>query len=408
MEDNIEKLQRLLLKYNIKMWFIVNKDNNDPIFYKYISKHLYTQSFLLLLPNRAYLIISEEDKNNIGTIEIKKSIVNVYTYKTEEEMKDILEGIICSLEYIDKIAMSYSTLGDKDTDIILNSDYRKYTGLLRSIYRKYHKTVRFCSSEKVVYSLISENSEKKLERIKLACKITDEILDMTFKDMYVNMTEIEIANKVLAKMSEIEKKYIGKYDITSISTAWDNCPFVLTGSNLALNGHTPPSNKLLKKGDTINIDFGIKLIFSDGKKIFSDMQRMGYALKSGEQTAPEKVVAMFNTLVSAIDEALDYMKPDVKGYIVDEKIRSYISKAGYPGYMHASGHPVGSRVHASGTIISTRLEPRSKIALVETGVYTLEPKVPVENGASIEEMIVVTKFGGFPAYKFQKELYIIK
>ena len=127
------------LKYNIKMWFIVNKDNNDPIFYKYISKHLYTQSFLLLLPNRAYLIISEEDKNNIGTIEIKKSIVNVYTYKTEEEMKDILEGIICTLEYIDKIAMSYSTLGDKDTDIILNSDYRKYTGLLRSIYRKYQQ-----------------------------------------------------------------------------------------------------------------------------------------------------------------------------------------------------------------------------------------------------------------------------
>ena len=52
MKDNIIKLQEALKKYNLKMWLIVNKDNSDKIFYKYISKHLYTQSFLFVLQNR--------------------------------------------------------------------------------------------------------------------------------------------------------------------------------------------------------------------------------------------------------------------------------------------------------------------------------------------------------------------
>ena len=110
MENNIEKLQKLMEKYNLKMWFLVNKDNNDPVFCKYVSKHLYTNSVLILLKSRAFLIIHEEDKNNIGTIELTKSKIEVYTYNTEEKMNDIIEGILCSLEYIDKIAFSYSTL----------------------------------------------------------------------------------------------------------------------------------------------------------------------------------------------------------------------------------------------------------------------------------------------------------
>ena len=407
MEDNIEKIQDLLKKYNLDLWFIVNKDNNDPIFYKYISKHLYTKSVLILLQNRAFIIVSKMDEPNINTIDVKKSRVEVYTYNNEEELDDIIEGIICKINYVSKISLSYSTMGDKDADIILNSDLKKYKGLLRRIYTKYHKNVYFNSAEKVIYQLISSNSDLKLSRIKLAAKITDEILDKTFKDIYINMTEKEIAIQVLNKMDEVSKQYVGK-DIVSIDVAWENCPFVLTGENMALNGHTLPSDKMLKRGDTINIDFGIKLVFSDGKRVYSDMQRMGYAAYKGENDAPKEIKEMFKTLTDGIEECLDYMKQDVKGYVVDSKLRDIIYKKGYTLYSHASGHPVGTRVHAIGTIIGSRLEPRSKIPFTLGGVYTLEPRIPISNGVSIEEMIIVTKFGGIPAYKFQKDLYIIK
>ncbi len=167
-------------------------------------------------------------------------------------------------------------------------------------------------------------------------------------------------------------------------------------------------NTIFRKGDVINIDFGIKAIFSDGKKVFSDMQRMGYALKAGEDKVPKNIASAFYTLRDCVDEMLDYMKPGVKGYVIDEKLRDRIARAGYPLYTHASGHPVGSRVHDRGAIIGSRLEPRSKIGLVNSAVYTLEPRIPLPNGASIEEMIEVTKFGGIPVYRLQKELYLIK
>ena len=41
-------------------------------------------------------------------------------------------------------------------------------------------------------------------------------------------------------------------------------------------------------------------------------------------------------------------------------------------------------------------------------MYTLEPRVNIENGGSIEEMIMVTKYGGIPLTKLQDEIYIIK
>ena len=203
MKDNIIKLQEALKKYNLKMWLIVNKDNSDKIFYKYISKHLYTQSFLFVLQNRCVLLINDQDKNNKDVKELVSIGVKVYVYDSEYKMLDTIEEIICSLDYIDKIALSYSTLSDKDTDLMLHSDIAKYTGIIRNIYKKYHKKVRFCSSEKVIYHFLSQNHEKRLSRIKLAAKITDEILDYTMRNIYVNMSEIEIANLVVTNMKNI-------------------------------------------------------------------------------------------------------------------------------------------------------------------------------------------------------------
>lgn len=405
--ESVIKIQELLKKYKIKLWILVNKDNNDPIFYKYISKHLYTQSIMMIFQNKAMLLISDEDKDNKDVNDLVKSGVRVYTYKEEEEMIDIIEEIICSNEYVNKISFSYSTLGDKDADIILNSDLKKYKYILRKIYKKYRKKVRFSSAEKAVYELISANSKKMIDRIKLVAKITDQIFSIAFKNIYVGMSEQDIAKMVISLVENYKMSYEEK-DIINIDVAWEGCPFVLAGKNISLNGHTPPGDNILRKGDMVSIDFGLKAIFSDGKKVYSDIQRMGYALKNGEKDVPKKVSAPFNLLAKSIDEVMDYMKPGVKGYVIDSKLRDRIKAAGYPDYAHASGHPVGTRVHAIGTIIGDKLEPRSNISLVETGVYTLEPRIAISNGASIEEMIEVTKFGGIPVYNTQKELYIIK
>ncbi len=102
------------------------------------------------------------------------------------------------------------------------------------------------------------------------------------------------------------------------------------------------------------------------------------------------------------------MRPGVKGYVIDDIVRQKILKEGYPDYNHATGHPVGSQVHDMGAIISIKSSKRANIDLVEDGIYTLEPRVNIPNGGSIEEMIQVTKYGGIPICKTQKEIYIVR
>ena len=102
------------------------------------------------------------------------------------------------------------------------------------------------------------------------------------------------------------------------------------------------------------------------------------------------------------------MRAGVKAYNVDKIVRGKILKSGYPDYNHATGHPVGKDVHDLGAVISLKNSRLANLQLIENGIYTLEPRVNIANGGSIEEMIQVTKFGGVPLTKTQDEIYLVK
>ena len=101
------------------------------------------------------------------------------------------------------------------------------------------------------------------------------------------------------------------------------------------------------------------------------------------------------------------MKPGIKAYKIDNIVRGKILGKKYPDYNHATGHPVGLNVHDIGAIISIKNSKRSNLDLVENGIYTLEPRIAIENGGSIEEMIQVTKYGGVSLCNVQDKLYIV-
>ena len=135
---------------------------------------------------------------------------------------------------------------------------------------------------------------------------------------------------------------------------------------------------------------------------------MGYALKNQESSPPEKVSRVFDTLVKSIELGIENFKPSKKGYEVDEIVRNYILSQGYPNYNHATGHPIGEEAHNPGTSISPKGHKRSSLLLKENGVYTIEPRIQIENGGSVEEMVLVTKNGGTPLCPPQKRLYFIR
>ncbi len=406
MVNNIINIKNLIKKYNLKLWVMINKDNSDNIFYKYISKNIYTLSMCFISLNKTYLLIHDLDKDNIDNEYLKDNNIFVICYKNLKDLSDKIEDIISYLGFISPISLSYSTMGDNDIDILGHGEFIEYTNILKKPYIKYKKIVKFNSSEKVIYSILGEKTEDQIERIKFVATVTDEILETAFKTINIGMSELDIAKHIVELTKNITKKYLGK-KITSFSLAWENCPFVLIGINLSKGGHTIPSDKTLKKGDTIYFDFGICATFFDGEKIYSDLQRMGYALRKNETKAPRSIQKIFKSLIGSIEDALDSMKPDTKGYMIDDIVRNRILKDGYPNYNHSTGHPVGLKVHDIGAVLSSKSNKRANLGLIENGVYTIEPRIAIPNGGSIEEMFLVTKFGGIPICKMQKHIYLV-
>lgn len=404
----IHKIRELLQKYQKDVWVMYNKEGNDKFFNQYIDTKFQTASIAILSPDKSYLVISILDQDNI-TKKLSEEFT-IYTYQGEHELEAIIEEMIAKLKFPKEISLSYSSISDLNTDILTHGSYVEITKLLKKPYKKYAKKVRFSSAEKILYELGSRKTKKQIKRLKYLATLTNELLGKTFDVIKIGMSEKEIVSLTRQLTDDCLMKIIKEKteDIIGYDMAWTDCPIVLLGENLAKGGHSLPSDKRLKKGDTIYFDFGIRVLFEDQEVLYTDMQRMGYALKINELEPPKQVKKVFQTLVNAIEDGTELLKPGVKGYKIDKLVRDQIIKAGYPEYHHATGHSVGLEVHDMGAVISKKGNKKANIELVENGVYTLEPRINIANGGSIEEMIQVTKFGGVFLCEPQTKLYLVK
>ena len=404
----INNVSELLEKYNKKVWVMYNKEGKDRLFNKYFNSKFETSTICFISKKKIYLVISSLDKDNI-TEELLNEC-KIYTYTSNKELESTIEDIVAELKFPNDISLSYSTISDLNTDILTHGSFIEITKLLKRPYVKYSKKVKFSSAENLIYEIESRKTKTQIVRLKYLANVTDNILKETFESIKIGMSEKEIVTLT----QNITDKYMTKIinekvdGIIAYDLAWNNCPIVLVGENLAKGGHSLPSDKKLEKGNTIYFDFGVKAIYEDGDILYTDMQRMGYSMKDNEKNVPKNVMKVFNTLVDSIEEGMEKLKPGVKGYVVDKVVRDKITKAGFPEYNHATGHPVGLEVHDIGTIISKKGSKRANLSLVEDGIYTLEPRVNIANGGSIEEMVQVTKFGGIPLCAPQTKLYIVK
>lgn len=393
------------IKNNDTIWVMENRENSDRFFKEYVTDKLFSSTYVIVSSELVYVFVHKLDEGNVHVLDENYS--RVYIYSTAEELRVKLLEVLKELSFPKQMLLSYTTMSDENTDIISYSSYKRVTKLFRSMYKENDKKIKVNSAQMNIYDIISKNTKEDIERLKKLASITDEILKESFYSIKVGQSEKDIAlntKNITKKIMDNKKESL---NLLSYDFAWDICPIVLVGDNLQKGGHAEPSNTRIKKGDTIYYDFGISATFEDGKTLYTDMQRMGYMLKDNEKDAPGNVKKVFNVLVESISDGIKSMKPGVKGYKVDNIVRSKIVKNGFPDYPHATGHPVGKEVHAAGALISYRTGKRANLNLVENGVYTLEPRVNIKNGGSIEEMILVTNSGGVPLCNIQKELYLI-
>lgn len=387
------------------VWIMYSAENSDPYFSKFVTDKTIVPSAAILSNTQKTIFVHELDKENISDF-----LGTIIVYDAENPLMRCIEKCLKDMDFPKTIYMNFSDKLDSQTDVLGHGTFRYLTDNIRNFYNQNQiETPEFHSADELIYQLLDTKSEEDIKYLKIAANRALEILNMAFKNIKIGMTEKQIANLV-HNIFKNKPNYFKTYGIIKEEFAWEpnTCPIVLTGENLRKGGHTAPSNKVLKYGETVYFDFGVKITLSNGKSYSSDLQRMGYALKRNETNPPEKIQNVFQTLVNAIDSGIKNMKPDVHGFEIDQIVRSQILSAQYPDYNHATGHPIGENAHNPGTSISPKGYKRSAMPLRKNGVYTIEPRIQIENGGSIEEMIMVTENGGIPLCAPQKYLYLIR
>lgn len=249
-----------------------------------------------------------------------------------------------------------------EEDNLTVTEYKKF----RKIFKK---LVNFNTSELRIIK-----SEHEISKIQKACQIGDLAYSHILKKLRINVTEKEIA-------SEIELFIKGKGADISFE------PIVAFGSNSSVPHHKS-SNRKLKKGNIVLLDFGVKF-----ENYCSDMTRTVFF---GKPTRRQKEI--YQTVLNAQKLAIEHIdlaglkRPtcEVRASEVDKVARDYIISKGYKTIPHSLGHGIGLEVHEA-----PHLSPISKDELKEGMVFSIEPGIYIKNfgGVRIEDLALLTAKG---------------
>lgn len=402
--SNLQKVQEIMRSQGCPCWLMHCAEHSDPYFARIITSRTTAPAVAVVGPDACFVMVHTLDADNL------KPSKEVHVLRHNDEAT-LWQNIGCSLERLGfprRVAFTYSIMGDVQVDVIGAGTYGILTKKLRHLYSDRKQRVTFCSAEEIIYAFADRKDAKDIERMRLVARRALEILESAFKCLQPGMSEIQARDLVHSIMTR-KPSYFRRFGVISEEGAWESedCPIVLAGTSLKKGGHAMPSRRKIRPGDTVYFDFGVQLVFDDESKWSSDIQRMGYVLKAGETHAPSRVQQMFQTLVDAISLGMEQIRPGMRGYQVDEIVRKHIVNAGYPDYNHATGHPIGENAHNPGTLLGPKSRRLSALQVQPNAVYSMEPRIAIVNGGSVEEMVLVTDHGGVPLCTPQKSLYLV-
>ncbi len=247
-------------------------------------------------------------------------------------------------------------------------DFYKLSSKLNCYFKKERN---FSQKKRII------KTDKEIELLKKAVKLGEkgfERFGSYLKDEGIGQNEKKLffkAIEILTMQGEL-------------SVSFD--PIVAINENAA-KPHSLPSEDILKKGDLLLFDAGVK-----HKRYCSDRTRMTeindnphFGIKQNYKD--KKRQKIYDTVLKAKDEALKVAKEGIKAKDIDKAAREVIDKAGYGKYfIHSTGHGVGLDIHELPVI-----SKRDETILKENMVFTIEPGIylPGEFGVRIEDMVTI-------------------
>ncbi len=388
--EKVNQAVSLLKEYDYDMWITFAREisvSPDPILDYIFEDNLTWKS--------AIIITADGDKTAIvGSLDAE-SIERRGIYEVIPYVKSFKEPFI---KFIKKKAPKKILINfSKDSPIADGLSHGMYLNLIEVLKEAGYED-RIFSSEKLISSLLGRKSETEIKLVKNAIDETLKIFDEVTVFLKEGVSEKDVASFVKSKVKERGFGY-----------AWEEemCPAVFAGPQTG-GAHSGPTDKVIKKGEVVNMDFGIKL-----NGYVSDLQRTWYILKENEDDAPEPVKKAFKVLMESVEKAASALKAGVKGIEIDTIAREHIVKNGYPEYPHALGHQVGRNAHDGAALLAPKWERYGNLPFLkieENMLFTIEPRIPVEGYGvvTVEDIVRVKKDGVEFLSTPQKEIILIK
>ena len=224
-------------------------------------------------------------------------------------------------------------------------------------------------------------TQDEIAKIVKAAEIIDDVFDYILGELKEGVTELEISDKIKAKVIEL-----GGSDVSF--------PTIVAFGAGGCEPHHEPTDKKLEKGEFVTIDMGA---IYEG--YCSDFTR---TIAFGEISDEQRKV--YEIVLKAYKLGMDGVVEGAGCKAVDALTRDYISLCGYgDNYIHGTGHGVGTEIHENPYV-----NTRSDETLKNNEVITIEPGIYIQDrlGVSIENMIIVGTKG--PVSRQTVELITIK
>ena len=239
--------------------------------------------------------------------------------------------------------------------------YRQITEALKE---QAPQSPRLVATTGIIEGLRSSKDSEEVTLLQKAIDVSDTAMSAVSSIIRPGETEREVAWRLEVAMRELGP------DSPSFDT------IVAAGPNGAMPHHRP-SDRPIGEGEPIVIDMGARV-----GGYCSDITR---TVCIGEPD--EKFRRVYDIVLGAQLTAIATVRAGMNGGDADELSRVVISEAGYAeNFGHSLGHGVGLAVHEY-----PRVGPKSKHALEEGMIFTVEPGIYLSEwgGVRIEDVVVL-------------------
>ena len=234
----------------------------------------------------------------------------------------------------------------------------------------------------LIVGLRAAKDADELARMEKAQEITDRAFTEICKFIQPGVTEQEIAAKLMYDMMRFGAEKMS-FD-----------PIVASGAN-GSRPHAVPSEKKVRKGEFITMDFGCKYM-----GYCSDMTR---TVALGEPTDDMKKV--YAIVLKAQRTGIAASRAGVPGKEIHAAAAQVIQDAGYGRFFgHGYGHSVGIEIHENPNANTRDTTPVPVGAMVsaEPGIY-----IPGQFGVRIEDVVRMEEGGCTDITHSPKELIVL-